>query len=430
MSDRHVLSIVIPALNEEAAIGSTLQRCLDARDAIRSQSRVREVEILVVSDGSTDRTEEIAKGFDEVSVLAFDRNRGYGAAIQCGFAHARGDLLGFVDADGTCDPAFFAPLCRAIDDDAADLVLGSRRGADSEMPLVRALGNAIFAWILGLLARQRVADIASGMRVLRRSALPHLYPLPDGLHFTPAMSARALLEGRLRVVELPMKYAERIGRSKLHVWRDGVRFLVCIVHAAMAYRPARPLLLAAGVALAGALALAAGPALFFARTARLEEWMIYRLLFASLLASASALVVGAAVVADRVAVLAHARAASAGVSGWVGRRFNRRNRRIGGLLLIAVAALLLRPGLFEYATTGQVTLHWSRVVLASLALLLAVALASTTFLLHMLELIEAQRGAFWQPRPATEAFPPQKLAAARLPDRVHAPRDRGATRSI
>src|SRR5262245_27786764 len=199
----HGPSIVSPALDEEGAIAATLRRCLDARAAI-AEAGVARVEILVVNDGSSDRTEEIARSFDEVTVLGFDQNRGYGAAIQSGFAHARGDLLAFLDADGTCDPLQFAPMCRAIDAAPAGVVLGSRMGEGSEMPFVRALGNALFAWILGLLSRRRIRDTASGMRVLRRSALDHLTPLPDGLHFTPAMSARILMEDRLRLVELPM----------------------------------------------------------------------------------------------------------------------------------------------------------------------------------------------------------------------------------
>ena len=76
----HVLTIVIPALNEEEAIGDTIRRCLDARSHIIESSTVREVEIIVVSDGSTDRTEEIARSFDDVTVLVFETNRGYGAA--------------------------------------------------------------------------------------------------------------------------------------------------------------------------------------------------------------------------------------------------------------------------------------------------------------------------------------------------------------
>ena len=119
---------------------------------ICANSPVRDVDIVVVSDGSSDRTEEIAKSFDDVTVLVFEKNRGYGAAIKCGFEHGRGDLVSFLDADGTCDPKTFADLCRALEEQQADLVLGSRMGPDSEMPLVRTIGNRIFAWILGALS--------------------------------------------------------------------------------------------------------------------------------------------------------------------------------------------------------------------------------------------------------------------------------------
>lgn len=177
-----------------------------------------------MSDGSTDRTESIACGFPEVAVLAFARNRGYGAAIKAGFEHARGDLLAFMDADGTCDPRVFASLCQVLDREKADVVLGSRMGPESSMPRIRSIGNTLFAWILGILSRRAIQDTASGMRVIRRSALRLLYPLPDGMHFTPAISARVLLEDELRLAEVPMAYAERRGESKLSVTRDGVRF--------------------------------------------------------------------------------------------------------------------------------------------------------------------------------------------------------------
>jgi len=113
------LTIVIPALNEEAAIGATIERCLDARREIVDQSPVDDVEIIVVSDGSTDRTAEIASGYGDVRVIVFETNRGYGAAIKKGFEEGSGDLVGFLDADGTCDPQFFATLCRALIDEQA-----------------------------------------------------------------------------------------------------------------------------------------------------------------------------------------------------------------------------------------------------------------------------------------------------------------------
>ena len=404
--EARVLSIVIPALDEEDAIGETLRRCLDAREHIVSTSSVDAVELIVVSDGSSDRTEEIARGFEEVTVLAFERNRGYGAAIQCGFASGRGELLAFLDADGTCDPRFFADLCAALDAEQADVVLGSRMGRDSEMPWLRSVGNSIFAWILGTLAHRRLEDTASGMRVLRRGALPDLLPLPDGLHFTPAMSARVLLEGRLKLVEVPMPYAERVGRSKLHVWKDGLRFLSAIVQAAIAYRPARPLLLVAALLGAGGLLVAGGPLRLYAVETRLEEWMIYRLLLASLLATVAAISVMAAVLAERIAAAAHGREpARSGVTAFVLNLFNRRNRRFATGLSFGVALWIAAPGALEYLATGRVEMHWSRAALASLLVVLGSVFGITTFLIHMLELIAAQREPPLRPRAADRVHP-------------------------
>lgn len=404
----HVLTIVIPALDEQDAIGATIQRCLDAREHIAANSGVEEVEIIVVSDGSTDRTEEIARSFDEVRTLVFERNRGYGAAIQCGFAHGRGDLVSFLDADGTCDPLLFADFCRAIDEEQADLVLGSRMGPDSEMPWIRSVGNTLFAWLLGALSRRSVRDTASGMRVIRRSALPDLYPLPDGLHFTPAMSARVLLEDKLKLVERPMPYAERVGESKLSVVRDGVLFLTSIVQAAATFQPARPVLFAAGLCAVAAGIDGLGPVLFYLRHARLEESMIYRLLLASLLSTATAMLVCAAVVADRIAATAHGRPpAESGVTGWLARLFTPRNRLVGSLALAAIAVVVVAPGIVEYVGSGSVEMHWSRAALASLLLVMALVLGVTTFLLNMMDLIHAQRA---------EAPP------VRPPDRIHPPR--------
>jgi hypothetical protein len=401
------LTIVVPALDEEDAIGDTLSRCLAARGEIAEKGGLAGVEIIAVSDGSTDRTEEIARGFEDVTVLAFDRNRGYGAAIQSGFAHGRGDLVGFLDADGTCDPVFFGELARAVGQ-GADLALGSRMGHDSAMPRIRAIGNALFAWILGILSRQRLGDTASGMRVIRRAALRDLYPLPAGLHFTPAMSARALLEGKLRLVELPMPYAERVGRSKLRVVRDGLRFLACIVRAGVAYRPARPLLLLAGALAVAALAAASGPVRFYAGERRLEEWMIYRLLLASLLATTAAIGAMAAAVAESIAAAAHGRPrARSGVTGLVVAVFQRRNRALATGLLLGAAVAVAAPGIAEYAGTGEVEMHWSRALLASLLVVLASVFGVATFLLEMLDLIAAQRD------PGAPPHPPDRIHTAR-----------------
>lgn len=197
------------------------------------------LEIVVVDDGSRDRTAALASQCANTRVIRHLTNLGYGAAIKTGFRHASGELLAFIDADGTYPPEALPTMCAVLQQENADLVVGSRMsGAASEMPLLRRVGNLAFANMLSVLSGVHVHDSASGMRVLKRDALRLVYPLPDGLNFTPAMTTRALNEN-LKLLEVPIEYAERIGRSKLSVVRDGVRFTNTIVWTTMTYRPVR-----------------------------------------------------------------------------------------------------------------------------------------------------------------------------------------------
>jgi len=161
-----------------------------------------------------------------------------------------------LDADGTYPPEYFPHLCREVLA-GADVAIGTRMaGAESKMPLTRRLGNRVFAGLISVLGNHPVSDSASGMRVVRREILPRLYPLPDGLNFTPIMSLRAIHEG-LRLVEVPIPYDERVGSSKLSVVRDGLRYTQSIVWTALGYNPVRVLGTAgvAGIGLAGLVGL-------------------------------------------------------------------------------------------------------------------------------------------------------------------------------
>lgn len=234
-----MLSIVIPAYNEESGIEEIATRVLDTKSAL-SEVGVDELELLVVDDGSSDNTVPIMIGiekqFPNVRLISHQQNRGYGAALKTGFGQARGELVGFLDADGTYPPEYFPALC--IETFAgAELVIGSRMtGGESQMPVTRRIGNIFFATLLSLLSGQRVTDSASGMRVFRKELLQQLYPLPDGLNLTPVMSTRAIHEG-IEVKEIPIPYSERVGRSKLSVVRDGSVFLHSMVWTAMMYNP-------------------------------------------------------------------------------------------------------------------------------------------------------------------------------------------------
>jgi glycosyltransferase involved in cell wall biosynthesis len=234
----NVLSVVIPALNEERGIADIIERVLAIQPGLKDVG-VDDLELIVVDDGSQDQTPRISASYSQVRCISHPSNRGYGAAIKTGFSMATGNLLGFLDADGTYPPEYFPQLCQEALSTDADLVIGSRMsGADSEMPLVRRVGNLVFANLVSLLGNHRVSDSASGMRIIRREALDRLYPLPDGLNFTPVMSTRAIHED-IRWREIPIPYKERVGRSKLSVVRDGLRFLYTIVWTALSYNPVR-----------------------------------------------------------------------------------------------------------------------------------------------------------------------------------------------
>jgi glycosyltransferase involved in cell wall biosynthesis len=231
------LTVVIPAYNEEDGIAEITARVLAVKPALEKIG-VDRLELIVVDDASLDRTVQIAESMEGVRLIRHPKNRGYGAALKTGFSQATGELIGFLDADGTYPPEYFPQLCQ-IALNGADLVIGSRMaGESSQMPLTRRIGNFFFAHMLTLLGRQKVTDSASGMRVFKREILEQIYPLPDGLNLTPVMSTRAVHEG-IHIREVPIPYSERVGRSKLNVVRDGSLFMQSIVWTVLSYNPVR-----------------------------------------------------------------------------------------------------------------------------------------------------------------------------------------------
>jgi hypothetical protein len=231
------LSVVIPAYNEEKGIAEIANRVLAVESSLKNAG-VDTLELVVVDDGSRDKTAEIASSIMGVRLIKHTKNRGYGGALKTGFAQSKGELIGFLDADGTYPPEYFPQLCKAALQ-GADLVIGSRMaGEDSKMPFTRRVGNIFFATLLTIIARQQVTDSASGMRVFKREILERIYPLPDGLNLTPVMSTRAIHEG-IAIKEIPIPYSERLGRSKLSVVRDGRIFLQSIIWTALTYNPVR-----------------------------------------------------------------------------------------------------------------------------------------------------------------------------------------------
>lgn len=357
------LSVVIPALNEEQSIESIIKRTLDARQYIIDNSPVTDIEITVVSDGSTDGTVAIASRYtDRIRLIIFEKNRGYGAAIKEGWNQSTGDLLAFLDADGTCDPRFFADLARLMQKDNADVVLGSRLNKNSEMPAIRRLGNTLFSVFLSVISNERIKDTASGMRIVRRSSLPALMPLPDGLHFTPAMSARSILSDYLKISEIDMPYKEREGESKLNVLKDGVRFLKVIVSMIFMYQPQKILLPASALFYAMGLALLIMPMYHYATMHNVEEWMIYRVIVGGIFATVGTLFLTGAYLSYKIV--------SETINHSIKKNLLYRAFNSAVVWIISIAFLVLGIALVFHSVvtrleTGHTYEHWSRYIAMS-----------------------------------------------------------------
>lgn len=383
------LLIAIPALNEEESIESIIQRTLAARDIITLDSVVSEVQITVVSDGSTDDTVKKASEYlDHIHLIVFPQNRGYGAAIKEAWRQSDADLLAFIDADGTCDPKFFAKMCEVMEKEKADVVLGCRLNRQSRMPVLRRIGNFLFALTLSAFSSKQVRDTASGMRVVRRSSLRRLFPLPDGLHFTPAMSARAILSPVVKIVEVNMTYHERTGESKLRVVKDGLRFLKVIVQAALLYRPSRPLGMAALVLGLAAAALMVAPAIYYLRHRSLVEWMIYRFLVSELAAVTACLALCGSYLTGRMVDLTLGEEAFAAHYSVTARWFRSRAFWLVPAMFVLVGTALVFPGFVQLITNGHVHEHWSRFIVMSFCFSTAMILLGTRVMDYILGLVE------------------------------------------
>jgi glycosyltransferase involved in cell wall biosynthesis len=340
----------------------------------------------VVSDGSSDRTAEIASSFQpEITLIAYEQNRGYGAALKQGFQSAKGDLLAFLDADGTCDPSYFIPMVNTLLKEAADISIGSRMTPESSMPRTRRIGNKIFRSIINLLGDADITDCASGMRIIRRESLSKIYPLPDGLHFTPAMTCRAVLDTGLKIVEIPMKYKERVGRSKLGVVKDGFRFLWIIVDIGLTYRPLR--LLGTIGLLFELMAFALGLSIvrvYFA-TGMIAEDIIYRFVVLLTLGVSGFGLLTLGTIAEMIVQIESEKRRQ---HSWIGITLLSLFYRpwpalVGGILMLLISALVTLPSVVEYLRSGFISWHWSYIVTGSFCFLMGCQLLSHATLVHL-----------------------------------------------
>jgi len=390
--EKLTLSIIIPAYNEEDSIADIIRRCLNERENIVRETPVETVEIIVVNDGSRDRTAEIAAQFNEISLITFPLNRGYGAAIKEGFEQAHGELTSFLDADGTCDPNYFIDMCNTLIKHGADIVIGSRMSVGNKMPRTRRIGNLFFAGLINIIGGASITDSASGMRVIKKNSLQKIYPLPDGLHFTPAMSCRAVLDRNITILEVPMTYKERVGESKLSVLSDGIRFLKTIIDIALTYEPFRFFGIMGIVLFLTGFCYGIYPIYYYMMFKLVPDYMIYRLITVMVCIVSSFTLFSVGIISDEITNLIHDRSRKKRMFKTVLYEVLTQKKLIifGAACALCGIAINYKT-IWEYATTGMIHVHWVYIVTGAFFVLAgaqALALGILRRILTMLRLVK------------------------------------------
>ena len=219
------LSIVIPAKNEAATIADVVAS---------ARSEYPEAEIIVVDDGSTDATADLAEAAG-ASVVRHPESLGNGAAVKSGARAATGEILAFMDGDGQHDPRELGKLLARLDE-GYQMAIGAR-DSGSHASVGRWVANGLYNEIASRLTGSRIADLTSGFRAARASMFKQfLYLLPNGFSY-PTTITMAFLRSGYPVCFEPITAAERSGKSHIRPIRDGVRFLVIIFKIATLYSP-------------------------------------------------------------------------------------------------------------------------------------------------------------------------------------------------
>jgi len=228
------LTVIIPVYNEAESVSSTVHEI----DTYLANAGL-DYEIIAVDDCSQDGTRDVLENIDLPSLrcIHHSRNRGYGASLKTGIIHSSSPLIAITDADGTYPNSRIPELVSLMGD--KDMVVGARIGESVKIPLVRRPAKWFIGRLASYLARYKIPDVNSGLRVFRReSILPYLHLLPDGFSFTTTITLVMLNCGD-EVVYEPINYAARVGKSKIRPVRDTLNFIQLIVRTVLLFEPLR-----------------------------------------------------------------------------------------------------------------------------------------------------------------------------------------------
>lgn len=222
------ITVIIPAYNEEKGIGEVIDKIKDAMENVRAG-----YEIIVIDDGSTDATAAIVKE-KGVKLIQHPYNKGYGAALKTGVKKAKGNIVLFIDADAQQNaddiPRLLGPM------EGYDMVVG-RRTKGSKIPLLRRVGKSILGALANYLAGQKIPDLNSGFRAIKKEiVMKYMGILPDTFSFTTTITLATIKEG-YNLKYIPIETGERVGSSKIKLFRDGSRFIMLILRTIVLFDP-------------------------------------------------------------------------------------------------------------------------------------------------------------------------------------------------
>ncbi len=236
------VSIIVPAFNEGQSIGPVLDLIIRSM-----REHGEECELIVVDDGSTDGTAQVAAAWG-VRLLRHDSNQGYGAALKTGIRLARHPLLAIIDADGTYPAEALPQLLNCMRE--CDMAVGARTGQKVAVAFSRRPAKWFLGRMADWLSGSKIPDLNSGLRVFRRDLAERFFGFfPDGFSFTTTITLAALAHG-YRVRFLPINYYKRTGKSAIRPLRDFLRFLALIIRLTVYFKPLKVFLPASGMLLA------------------------------------------------------------------------------------------------------------------------------------------------------------------------------------
>ena len=222
-----LFTIIIPAFNEEEAIGKTLQELLQVEIE-------KECRILVIDDGSTDKTFEIAKSFPMVDVIRHPYNKGYGASLKTGIKASTTEFIILYDADGQHTPENLVNIKKNLEE--YDMLVGMR-GKDSHQDWMRKPGKWILSKVANFLTGRKIPDLNSGLRVIKREViLGMLHLFPDGFSFSTT-STIAFMNMGYNVGYYPIKVKKRVGKSTVKQLKHGSSTILLILRLITLFNP-------------------------------------------------------------------------------------------------------------------------------------------------------------------------------------------------